>query len=152
MQRPATKGVLSEAILLRGSSEKSALKISSKFTVEHWLRSEISIKLLSNFIEIALRHGCSPVNLQRIFRTPFNKNISGGLLLTLSSFQFFFSGKEHHHKNNHLCKISFLNDIWSLSNVKLTFWWCLHTTCCRWNNVEKLFLTGIIAYHGHRPK
>ena len=27
----------------------------------------------SNFIEIALRHGCSPVNLLNIFRTPFLK-------------------------------------------------------------------------------
>ena len=38
-------------------------------------------KVASNFIEIALRHGCSPVNLLDIFRTLFPKNISGGLLL-----------------------------------------------------------------------
>ena len=31
--------------------------------------------------EIVLRHGCSPVNLLRIFRTPFLKNTSGRLLL-----------------------------------------------------------------------
>ena len=30
--------------------------------------------------QIALRHGCSPVNLLCIFRKPFPKNISGGLL------------------------------------------------------------------------
>ena len=29
------------------------------------------IKLQSNFIEITLRHGCSPVNLLHIFKTPF---------------------------------------------------------------------------------
>ena len=29
----------------------------------------------------SLRHGCSPVNLLHIFRTPFSKNTSGGLLL-----------------------------------------------------------------------
>ena len=28
-------------------------------------------KFLCNFIEIALRHGCSPVNLLHIFKTPF---------------------------------------------------------------------------------
>ena len=39
-----------------------------------------SSPLLCNFIEIALLHGCSPVNLLHIFRTPFPKNISGGLL------------------------------------------------------------------------
>ena len=35
----------------------------------------------SNVIEITLRHGCSPVNLLHIFRTPFPKNTSGWLLL-----------------------------------------------------------------------
>ena len=33
------------------------------------------------FIEITLRHGCPPVNLLHIFRTPFFKNTSGWLLL-----------------------------------------------------------------------
>ena len=37
--------------------------------------------LQSNFIEITLRLGCSPVNLRLIFRTPFPENTSGGLLL-----------------------------------------------------------------------
>ena len=49
----------------------SVLKICSEFTGEHPCRSVISIKMQSNFIEIALRHGCSPVNLLHIFRTPF---------------------------------------------------------------------------------
>ena len=44
-------------------------------------RNVISIKLRSNFIEITL-HGCSPVNLLHIFRTPFTKNTSGWLLLS----------------------------------------------------------------------
>ena len=52
---------------------KSVLKIYSKFTGEHPCRSAISIKLQSNFIKIALRHGGSPVNLLYIFRTPFTK-------------------------------------------------------------------------------
>ena len=34
-----------------------------------------------NFIEIALWHECSPVNLLHIFRIPFPKNTSGGLRL-----------------------------------------------------------------------
>ena len=38
-------------------------------------------ELQSNFIEITLRHGCSPVNLRHIFRTPFTKGASGWLLL-----------------------------------------------------------------------
>ena len=34
-----------------------------------------------NFIEIALHHVCSPVNLLHIFRKPFPKNTTGQLLL-----------------------------------------------------------------------
>ena len=40
----------------------------------------------SNFIEIALRHGCSPVNLLYIFKTPFPRNTSGWLLLQYVNF------------------------------------------------------------------
>ena len=43
--------------------------------------------------QIALRHGCSSVNLQHIFRTTFPKNTSGGLLLSIvfNIFQYFYS-------------------------------------------------------------
>ena len=60
---------------------KAVLKICSKFTGEHPCRNAISIKLQSNVIQIAFRHGCSPVNLLHIFRTPFLKNTSRRLLL-----------------------------------------------------------------------
>ena len=33
------------------------------------------------FLKITLRHGCSPVNLLYIFRTPFSRITSGWLLL-----------------------------------------------------------------------
>ena len=39
------------------------------------------LKCLCNFIEIALRHGCPPVNWLHISRTSFYKNTSRGLLL-----------------------------------------------------------------------
>ena len=45
------------------------------------MRNAISLKLQSNFIKIVLRHGCSPVNLLHIFRTPFVKKTFEGLLL-----------------------------------------------------------------------
>ena len=44
-------------------------------------RMATSVKLLCDFIEIALRHGCSPVNLLHIFITPFFKNTFEWLLL-----------------------------------------------------------------------
>ena len=56
---------------------KVVLKICSKFTGEHPCRSAI--------FEIALRHGCSPVNLLHIFRTTFFKSTSEGLLLKVKS-------------------------------------------------------------------
>ena len=45
----------------RGVHRKAVLKICSKFTEKH----------ICNFIEIALRHDCSAVNLLHICRTPF---------------------------------------------------------------------------------
>ena len=62
---------------------KGILKICCKFTKERSCRNAISIKLLCNFIEITLRHGCSPVNLLHIFRTTFSRNTSGWLLLDI---------------------------------------------------------------------
>ena len=54
---------------------KGVLKICSKFIGEHPWQRAISINLPCNFIEIALQHGCSPVNLLHILdylflRTP----------------------------------------------------------------------------------
>ena len=47
---------------------------------------EISSKAMQSiFIEITLWHGCSPVNLLHILRTPFFRNTSGWLLLSVSS-------------------------------------------------------------------
>ena len=60
---------------------KGVLKLCRKFTGEHPCRSAISIKLESNFIEITLCHGLSPVNFPYILRTPVLKNTSGWLLM-----------------------------------------------------------------------
>ena len=65
---------------------KGILKICSKFTGEHPHQSVILIKLQSSFLEITLRHECSPVNLLHIFRTTFYKNNSWGLLLKYTKF------------------------------------------------------------------
>ena len=46
---------------------KVVLIICSKSTGEHPCR----IVMQSNFIEIPIQDGCSPVNLLHIFRTPF---------------------------------------------------------------------------------
>ena len=61
-------------------SEKGALIICSKFTGDHPCR-----RLLCNFIEIALRHACSPVNLLHIFRTTFANSTTRRLLFRILS-------------------------------------------------------------------
>ena len=65
---------------------KVVLKICSKFTVEHPCQSVISMKLQSNFTELALWNGRFPVILLHIFRKPFPMSTSGGLLLFRTLF------------------------------------------------------------------
>ena len=65
---------------------KGVLEIRRIFTGEHPCRSAVSIKSENNFIEITLRHGCSPSNLLHIFSILFFKNTSGQLLLYLELF------------------------------------------------------------------
>ena len=50
---------------------KGVLKICSRSTWEYPCWSVISIKLLCSFIEITLRHGCSPANMLHLFRNLF---------------------------------------------------------------------------------
>ena len=73
---------------------KGVLKICNKFTGEYQCWSVISIKLLSNFIEITLRHGCCPVNLLHIVRTSLPKNTSGRLLLEYQCWRIVAAQKK----------------------------------------------------------
>ena len=61
-------------------SQKGIMKTSSKFTGEHPCQSVIP--------HFTLRHGGSAANLLHIFRTPFPKNKSGGLLLNIMRHVF----------------------------------------------------------------
>ena len=87
---------------------KGVLEICCNLTGENPCRSVISIKLLCNFIKIALRHGCSHLNLLHIFRTPFHKNTFEWLLLKQGiipcyAFQAFllFSSTTHLVSSSH---------------------------------------------------
>ena len=96
-------------------SDNEQQKQRSKFTGEHPCRSVISLKLQSNFIEIALRHRCSPVNLLHIFRTPFPKNTSGWLQVKYS-------------KVSHPKKIYFRSyNKFGVSNVFFILFWIYET-------------------------
>ena len=73
----------------RGALRKRCSKICSKFTGERPCRSVISVKLLWNFIEITLRHGCFPVNLLPVFETPFQGTLLDGCLCLFSLISYF---------------------------------------------------------------
>ena len=68
---------------------KGVLKICIKYTAKHPCWRVISIKLQSNFIEITLQHGCSPVNFLHIFRTLSYKSTSGKMFVKITSGETF---------------------------------------------------------------
>ena len=59
----------------------------------HPCQSVISIKLQSNFIEIILLHGCSPVNLLHNFRRKCFTKDTCGLLLLCFGVEVFSASK-----------------------------------------------------------
>ena len=67
---------VSHIVLIVDETDRTSFPVDKE---EHPCQSMTLIKLQSNFIEMTLRHGCSPVNLRHIFRTPFTKNTSGWL-------------------------------------------------------------------------
>ena len=78
---------------------KGVLKICNKFTGECPCRNAISIKLQTNFIEIALRYGYSLVSLLHIFRTPFPQNTSEGLPLSMQTIFFMVASLSLYSEN-----------------------------------------------------
>ena len=49
---------------------------------------------------------------------------------TTSRFLLLFGKRSHKNNFGKFWKISFSNDLWCLSYVKLNLWRCLYTTCC----------------------
>ena len=69
-------------IIIRRSAPEVFLWNMQQIYREHPRRSVISIKLFYTLLLIiTICHGCSPVDLQHIYRAPFSKNTSRGLLL-----------------------------------------------------------------------
>ena len=76
------------------------------------------IKLLSNFTEIPLRHGSSPVHLLHIFRTPFSRNTSGWLLLkSVQKSVAWLNSQLNVLVNMQTKKNTFLKTIWLHAGV-----------------------------------
>ena len=66
--------VFTEAALQEVFLRKGVLKYVANLQENTMPKCEFKGRLQRNFIEIALRHGCPPVNLLYIFRTPFQKS------------------------------------------------------------------------------
>ena len=124
-------------------------------------------QIYSSFIEITLRHGCSPVNLQHIFRTPFSKNTSGWLLLSLTTLTLNEIKKIHFVKTSYDCVIRFVLSFEfiivckSIRTAKYTEFWSLHFTKwyklwniatseeVYWILLKRLRLVKLISLHGY---
>ena len=80
----------------------SRIKLVLKFESKVPRRSRIFATQVYNFSKMKLLHGCSPVNLLHIFRTPFTKNTSEGLCLRLTHFMplVSFSNPWKNHKTS----------------------------------------------------
>ena len=57
------------------------------------------VALQSNFVEITLQHGFSPVNLLHIFRIPFTRNTSGWLLRSRVKTHLVYTGFDQNSGN-----------------------------------------------------
>ena len=131
-------------------------------TLAH-LRSSHPEVLLCNFIEIALQHGCFPVNLLHILRTPFFlKNISGWLLLSLAFSDVTFRRKNDKFIPSVYKKLAFsggftdCESFISLYQKRGLMYTLLHKnfkTCCdfnllsasptKWSNILKQFVGNL---------
>ena len=104
---------------VRGILRKDALEIYCKFTGEHPCGSVISIELLCNFTEIALRHGCCFLNLLHIFRTPFDRSTYGGMLLYFQPSYNCFSFKAPSENKQLSVQLKTFEEIYFLSTITL---------------------------------
>ena len=115
---------------------KCVLKICSRFAGEHPCRSVISMNLQSNFIEITLRHGCSPVDLLHIFRTFFSEEHlcrAASIMLQIADlFSYCCHTFEGIEKVVHEQTTKFLND----NNI-----FCKYRSDFRNNHSTDLFLS-----------
>ena len=93
----------SKATLQRSSSEKVFWKYAANLLQKHPGQSLISHFWNQSIIEIALLHGCSPINLLHIcWRTSFLKITSGGFSLIHYTWQKGWRRKwsRNHRKGN----------------------------------------------------
>ena len=75
-----------------------------QFTEEHQYGSAISIKLVCNFIEITLQHGCSPVNIMSLHHLYMGQTFTFKNFEELYSELYQTSKMEFFFKIRYFCK------------------------------------------------
>ena len=149
---------LTHCLIFKAAAQRCSLgklfwKYATKSQENTNCRSAISVKQQKNFVEITLRHGCSPANLLHVFRTTFLKNLSGWLLLdictsqassTFSKMSFWdFPWVMLSHPSNWLARFK----IFAMPFILLTRWCCCFLR--QDNNLSKLNLFCINSqYYG----
>ena len=78
--KTSLKDIILKRIIRSSPAEVFLYKDVLKSAAE--LQENTHVEVPCSFIEITLCHGCSPINLLHIFRKPFPKNTSEGLLLS----------------------------------------------------------------------
>ena len=73
--------------------------------------NKVAFNKVCNIIEITIRYACSLVNLLHIFRTPFNKGTSGGLLVITVNSEFHCNVSSCFHQIFHEDLVSVKNSI-----------------------------------------
>ena len=97
---------------------------------------------ICNFIEIVLRHGCSPVNLLSIFRTHCSRNTSGWLLLNLyHTISWLSEALEYQQAFLFYSVFLYIKLLgnkffsfsqWTFQSVPSDFFWCLNFRLLTW--------------------
>ena len=111
-------------------------------------KSNFGMSVLSIFIEITLRYGCSPVNLLHFFRTTFPKNTSSWLILICLVDMFSYTTRWGFLKCFVLtfC-IEFLAPIKTFNFFCLGIIISFHTLSCSWivklMKCRKIFLLTV---------
>lgn len=109
------------------------MSLTKHLTNNTWKKLNSSVNFAKQLYAIALRHGCSPLNLLHSFRTSFLENTSGWLLLyALLILE---------------CRVQYNNIFWaSFWKICFEFNVCNNERFC-WSETKSL-LFFLIIYHG----
>ena len=84
------------------------------------LLAKCDFNLQSNFIEITLRYGCSPVNLPHNFKTPFSMNTKEQLLLYFRPLRSFVALIQKPETSQLICRVNQFTGYYMRATLELS--------------------------------